>query len=408
MLAKMSRILLILITIIIFSVYFPKFYWSAISQKNALNSIFYSPVLEDFLIIDFQHDKYYDANDNVYTREETDKLLPFTYFRLLASKGLLPDSLNGKKIDIEEIRQNAINFRISPADFHQPQIPLYPLFESKPERLKLEIPDEFFRIENRMEFITCKTNEIDETMSKMFTDSLISQGFSFPAKKCFGNPSVRKLNDEGYFIFDANDDLYHIKKVNKKPSCKIIKIPENIKITKIFVKEYQLNEFYAFVITEESKLYLLMYNTYIFLELPVNNYNYAEDILKLSGNIFYRMISIYKKNQQNVYVTNRNYEVIDSYEEKLLNNQERQASLIASYIFPFELKLKSENSKYIDFYFSQLRFSSVYLNILYLLITIFIFNRKKIKLYDGIVDYLIVFCTGIYGFIAINIFSYEE
>ena len=185
-------------------------------------------------------------------------------------------------------------------------------------------------------------------------------------------------------------------------------VPDDIKIKTIFLREYSLKEFYAFIVTEDDKLYLLLFDNYKFQEIPITNYNSNEDVLRFQGDIFYRTIVVYKESQLNVYVTNRNYEIVDIYEEKWLSNMERTAGIVSTYIFPFELTVNSGDSRYIDFYFSDFNFQAIYLNVVLLLISIFLMWKKKISLVKGGIDYLIVLCTGIFGFVAVNVFRYED
>jgi len=408
MLTKTSRFMLILLVIMITSIYLPHYYWMSFSERIRPSYVQFSPILEDFVIIDYLQEKFFDSKGNEYTREKTDELLPLAHYRLLATKGLLPDTIQGKKIEIDEIRLNSINFRVRPIAINTPQIPLYPLFESKPERLKLEMPEEFFRITESMEFINCETNEIDQELSNSFTKVLISNDFEFPSKFCYGNPTTRKPFDEGYFVFDNNNELYHIKKIKGKPFCNKINVPEEIHIKKIFLREYSLKEFYAFILTNENDLYILLFDNYKFQKLPVKNYNSDEDVFRFQGDLFYRTMTLYKENKLMVFVANRNYELIDYYEEKWLSNKERSAGIISNYIFPFELEVNSGDSSYVDFYFSDYHFLAIYFNLILVLLTMFLMYRKNITLTKGIIDYLIVLSTGIFGFIAVNIFRYED
>ena len=408
MLIKISRIQLILLVILITSVYLPYFYWMSFNERIRAPYVQYSPIVEKFIIMDYEKEKFYDTDGNEYSREETDELLPLTNYRLLATKGLLPDSIQGIKINIEDIRLNSINFRIRPIDINVPQIPLYPLFESQPERLQLEMPDEFFRITHRMEFINCETNEISEQLTESFTELLVSKKFEFPAKNCFGNPTTRKAYDEGYLVIDNKDDLYHIKKIKGKPFCEKVNIPENIKIKTIFLREFSLKEFYAFVVTEDSNLYLILFDYYKFLEVPLNNYNPDEDILRFQGNLFYRLITVYKENQINVYVTDRNYKLIDEYQDNWKNIKQRTAGLVSTYIFPFEIEVNSADSMFINFYFSGLNFSSIYMNFILAFTTFLLIRKRKLSLLNQGFDYLIVLLTGIFGFLGIIIFRSED
>lgn len=408
MLAKISRLMLILLVITIAAIYLPHYYWMSFSERIRPSYIQYSPIIEKFIIMDYENEKFMDSDSTEYTREQTDELLPLSHYSLLLRKGLLPDTIKNTPITVEEIRLNSITFRIKPIDINPPQIPLYPLLESQPERFRLEMPQEFFRITDKMEFITCESNEIEIELTNSFTEALTSKGFEFPSKNCYGNPTTRKGYDEGYLVIDNKNDLFHIKRIKGKPFCEKVNVPKNIKIKTIFLREFSLKEFYAFIVTQDDKLYLLLFDNYKFQELPIKNYNSNKDILRFQANIFYRTIVIYKDNQINVYITDRKYDIVDDYEEKWIDNSERTAGIVSNYIFPFELELLSGDNRYIDFNFSEFSFAAIYLNIILLLITIFLMQRKKIRIVNGGIDLLIVLCTGIFGFIAVTIFRYEN
>lgn len=295
-----------------------------------------------------------------------------------------------------------------PVYINSPQIKLYPLFESVPERLKLEMPDEYLRITNKAEFISCKTNEIDEELSKLFTKALIAEDFNFPAKKYFGNPTTRKAFDEGYFILDNHDELFHLKRIKGKPFIKKIISTSNIKIKTILLRENNLKEFYGLLVTEENRLFLILYDDYKLKEIPIENYNADKDVLRFQANLLYRTITVIKENYQTVYITNREYELIDSYKDTWKSRDEQLAGIISKYIFPYEISLNSKSSKYIDFYFSEYRISSIYLNIFLVLLAIFIFKRKQLIIKRNIFYLLIILFTGIYGFAGVIIFNNDR
>jgi hypothetical protein len=131
-------------------------------------------------------------------------------------------------------------------------------------------------------------------------------------------------------------------------------------------------------------------------------------MFRFQGDIFYRTFSIYKENQLYVYVTNREYELIDQYQESWLSNKQRIAGIFSTYLFPFELTLNSPDSQFIDFYFTEYNYSAIYLSVLLALIAFFVWRRKKIRFTTNILDYIIILFTGLFGFIAVMIFKYED
>ena len=78
-------------------------------------------------------------------------------------------------------------------------------------RVRLEMPGDLFRLKDNIEFIDPETNTVKEEKSNLFMKVFIQKGFKFPAKRVAGNPSTRKAYDEGYFIIDSNDKIFHLK-----------------------------------------------------------------------------------------------------------------------------------------------------------------------------------------------------
>ena len=164
MLIKISRILLIILVIIVASIHLPYIYWLGFGERITTPFVYYSPVTQNFLIYTVEGKSYEwrDTDGKNYNRKEVDSLLPFFSYRMLASRGIMPDSLQGIKFDLKEVRLNNLLQRIRPYNIDEPQIPLYPLLESQPERLKLTLPESYFRITDKMEFITAAANQTDQ------------------------------------------------------------------------------------------------------------------------------------------------------------------------------------------------------------------------------------------------------
>ncbi len=336
---KVSRLEMILLVIFLSSVFLPQTYWMIFGTRIVLPRVFYSPITNDFLIDRVAgKDYYWETTKGVhFTREEGDSLLPLQSYRILAMQGKLPDSLRGHKLDIDEIRLNNIFLQIKPYYLDTPSIPLYPLFESKPPRFKLKIPEYYFRIEDRIEFISAISNTVNDTLSAKYNKALVDAGFQFPARKVFGNPTTRKPFDEGYFIIDNKHNIFHLKRIHNQPFCVNLQIPSSIKPAWLIVKEMPLKEFYALMISSDNKLYLIMSDNYRLQPFPIKGYNPLKDILKLYGNLFYRTVNVISTTQNHVYVTDRNYTLLDTLTVHWLGRDDMPAGKAAKYLFPFTL-----------------------------------------------------------------------
>ena len=408
---KLSRFLLLIATIMVSAIYLPKFYWMAFDVSPRVPRVMYSSLTREFMFIKTEFTnripqmKFLDSHGNSYTRDEFEKKLPLNYYRQLAATDQMPDSIGGVKIDLKEVRRNQVFIRIKPYGLNSPQIELFPLFESASGRVRIVLPEDYFRIQDRMEFINAYTNKIDREKSKLFTDSLRAAGFQFPALSIAGNPTTRKPFDEGYFVEDAQHQLFHIKMVKGKPFCRNTHVPTDLQIQGIKVLEHPLREFYGLIVTEKNKVFLLSYDNYKLIELPLPEYNRKNTILYFRGNLFYRVLILRKPNSLQAIVTDRQYRVMDRYRTSWKKRDERLAGVVANYIFPFTIKLSDISSNFINFYFHLSKATFIVCSIFFLLLTVVMYRVKKTGITRHWLDLLLVLVTGLYGFIAIFIFS---
>ncbi len=406
MLVKIARLCLIFITIFILSIFLPDFYWKAFEQRVQRPFAQYSPVLRDFVIMKAtaQGPQFYDPKGTIYTRSEVDSLLPFSSARQLLFENRFPDSLAGKRIDPEEVRINNFTLRVSPSDINQSRIDLYPLFESQSGRVRLEMPPAFFRITNRMEFIIASDNKIDEPLSSIFTAALQDYGFRFPSRLIAGNPTTRKPFDEGYFILDATDHLFHLKMVKGKPAIHPVSIPANLKIKHIVVQEMNLREFYALLITDDSRIFLLNYPDYQLIELPVFDYDWNATDIRIIGDLFYRNAMCYNETGLTCQVCDRNYQPVATYRESWGNRYQQKTGIIFKYIFPFSLQLQQDNSMYIGLFFNFSGIRSLVGIGLALFLTWIFLTRGGFSIKRNWIEFFIVLLSGLFGFMAILLY----
>ncbi len=409
MINKISRFFILFIIVLVTAVYLPQYYWISFEKRIATPMGYFSPILQQFLISKFDYQQknynYVSPDGKKYTRQQADYLLPLMNYRILTSKGQMPDSIRGQKIDLNDVRINNIFIRIRPEENNTPVIPLFPLFESNPPRLKLTVPDDFFRITERIEFINTSTNRINEIKSEIFTKSLKEQGFVFPATKIFGNPTTRKSFDEGYFIVDSQNQLFHLKMINGKPFCRNTHKPDSIHIRSIFVKEHDLKEFYATVVDQKNNIYFLMYDGYRLQKLPVYDYNPDNDNLFIYCNLFYRVVNIKKDNRLLTFALDRKYHLIGIHQESWPTFYESTAGKLSKFLFPFTLQIHKNTTDYINFYFDDFSINAIFFHMFLVLLIAFIFRYREQDLKKSWFDFIWVLFTGIYGFIGVLLFE---
>lgn len=405
---KISRYFLVLMTILAAAVALPKLYWLAFDKPIHVPFLMYSSQEHDFFMIDRENDESVrkDRQGNYYTRDEFEVKLPMFFSRQLAMNGNMPDSLNGMDIDLQQINHARSMFRYRPRDMQTPDPGLYPLFEAESGRANLEMPTDFFRITHRMEFLDAASNEIDERKSQMFTTVLENRDFNFPARLIAGIPTTRKSCDEGYFVVDSKDIMYHVKMIQGEPYIRKIEVPDGLTFKHISAVDFMDKKYYCYMISEEDELYILTQDLYEFIKWPFEGLQAETDELRVYGNLFNYTVQTRRPGYMKVVALDNNYNKVDEYEKTWPVSSETKQGIVASFIFPGELRLSDSTTNFVDFNFELMkRLNWIYLNIVLVIIQILLIRRSKLRLNRNILDLVIVGVTGIFGFIAVNFFQ---
>ena len=148
-----------------------------------------------------------------------------------------------------------------------------------------------------------------------------------------------------------------------------------------------------------------MQDSYELKQLPVEGFNADTDDLKIYGDLFNYNLITEGESYVNVVALDNRFEKIDQYDEKWDDRYHRLEGKIYKYLFPFEINLKNDTSKYIDFRLNfAVGFNWIFLSLLLILVEIFRSARKKKSVKHYLIDLFIIALTGIFGFIAVNIF----
>lgn len=266
---------------------------SAHSQKMPFT--LYSNVINDFAMITNTENgiQYTDQKGNLYSEKQFDSILPAFYARQLYTEGRFPDSICGEKTDYRNIVRNNFIFRSTPSSINRIKPELHFLMESMSGRVKLEMPDDAFRInEEGIEFITMKTNSINKAKSTSFTETMKRKGFRFPAKEISGNPTTRKDYDNGYFLIDSNDKLYHLKMIKGRIFFREIDLPESTVPEEIFVTEFENRKILGFFSGKDKKLYCITLPDYAIKQTGIPEWNPKREDLSIIGNMYDWTVSI--------------------------------------------------------------------------------------------------------------------
>lgn len=400
---KFSRYILVALGILVTSIVIPSLYWTIFEKVPKSVTAFYSCITDDFVILEGSTRK--DRSGMEYTSEEYEKVLPLMFFRQLMADGTMPDSIRGVIMEAPSISRASSFYRFTPKKIDSPVPSLWPMFESQSGKVNLAMPEDYFRIEKRMEFIVARTNEINEEKSTRFTDALTSEGFSFPAGIIAGIPTTRKSCDEGYFVTDSKGVLFHIKMVKGEPYVVRIVTPEDLDIVYIEAVDLRSREFYCYLFTRNQGIFVVMDEVYDLQRLPVDGFNPAVHSLRITADLFNKCIDVYGENWIEAIAVDDMYRVVGTYGEKWEGLYERRDGKMFATIFPFEIRMRDENSSYVRFYFKPSPgFRWILVNLLALVVAMILILRRGWPLKSNITDLIITGVTGIYGLIATQFF----
>lgn len=399
---KNIKIIPIIVFTFLLAWFVPWAYHLATEKPERFPFAYYSSIINDFGIRESDGEKSIltDSKGTSFTQLEFDSILPMMYYRQLASQGQLPDSLHGRAIDQKVIATYNFYFRYRPSDQFKPAIRLYPLFESIPKRVDLEMPGDVFRLTNEISFIDPVINTINESKSKVFNDVLKKRGFQGPARLVAGTPTTRKAYDNGYFIIDSTGALFHLKMVNGKPFIKKVETASEIKPQWIVTTEYPSKLFYGFLFTEDNRLFSIGTNGYELKEVSMPVFNQESDNLLIMGNIFYWNVQVNRKEAQEVWALDaKTLEVVD----RIAFSAQSVDNPCYKWIFPFELTCTSRLNAYV---FPFIKFDGVnYMMLSAVLVLLFVWITRKSGKKLNLFEVVWIFLTGIYGLVSILLFG---
>lgn len=215
-----------------------------------------------------------------------DEAQPLFYASILASRGALPDTLEGRAVTLEEIERNNVILSSDPRDVNKTIPPVYPLMESVPERLELQEPEEaLVSRKDGLYIYQMGTNTLETEKTDRLNADLRAQGFAFPARLLDGNPTDRKDHDEGYLLTDAQDRLFHLKQVNGRIQVAHFPEADALKVKFLKITEFENRATLGMLVTGEGRMaFLRPDGTVTVTEVPFDPEK--EDLL-IIGDLFY-------------------------------------------------------------------------------------------------------------------------
>lgn len=402
-----SKYLIVLIAVFSFSIIMPYFYSIISIETTSKDFVYYSEVIDDFVLRTYTHDRdfiYRDRAGNTYTEKEFKQLLPQVYVRDLLLTNSYPEIINNKIISAEDMVK--YNFYLSAKaeyiDEERIRIKMSPVFETQSGSANLTMPVDLARIGKDITFINARTREIDNEKSELFTNELINKGFTFPVKLYGTNPDVRKPYDVGTFLIDKNNTLFRLYMVNGKPiveryNAKI----GNEEIIYISIRENKYADFYGFMISKSGNIYLINTNHTI-SKIAVKNYNPNKDNMRININPLHVLLNISNDKYQSTYIYDKDYTLLKSYSMDIESRVRGYRLDIYNILFPFSIYHDSYSvAGYLKIEKSENLLLSVLFIIFLLVIYIVICRYFKSISKTTVIDMFFIALSGIYGFTAL-------
>ena len=287
MMKKIAAAWIILTVAVVVMTVVPQLFNLLTAKPESTPFTLYSCVIHDFTAL-YQdgHDyRFADRKGNVYG----DEVQPLFYASILASRGALPDTLEGQKVTLEEIERNNTFVTMDPSEVNKVVPPVYLLMESVPERLELQEPEEaFVSREDGLYVYRMGENRLLEEKTRKLNDDLKALGFVFPAKLIEGNPTDRKDHDEGYLLTDREDKLFRIKQTGGEIRAEHFPGADQLRLKNLKITEFENHATLGLLVTGDGRLAFLKENGDVTVsEVPLCPEK--EDIL-LIGDLFYYTI----------------------------------------------------------------------------------------------------------------------
>lgn len=407
---------IIILTILVISIFLPTLYKNIFGTRVDKTMVFYSPVDEDFIKMTRLKGKdrkviYSNFQDETYSLDEHKIKLPFIFYSDLLKIDKFPEKFSSYAQDIMSIRREKSYMKIKPEMIKTKIVNLYPLFESKPKYSSLELPKDLFSLTKEgIQFVTTSTNTINTKKSNIYNNRLKELGAKFPLYDAFGTPTTRKPFDEGYFILDSTSQLFHLKQIDNKPSIK--KVPTKDLETKFVLnKENSRKEFYGLLVSKTNDVYLMMYDDYELVKLPIENFDYNKKSIKLMTTPINRIITIEhidkRKKEKSIttIVTNLDYEVIKKNNFTYSLKKGAVYENIKKWIFPFKVYLvKNPNGDY-SFQIRDLNKNAFTFTLILSLVFLIYLKVKGYSIRKHFLQVVLIATSGIFALIALILFK---
>lgn len=400
---KLIRILAILFTVIACAILLPRLYRMTAKSGSSHRNVVYSEILRDFIITEYKMkskaklDKSpaenRDTHGGTYTSDQVDSLTVLNNAARMAFNGTFPDSLCGVAITPELVAEH--DYKVYYGDRGGEHYGIYEIKDKMLFKSKKHESQELFRFtDSGIEFIDTRTNTVNKERSDLFTGAMTEQGFTFPGEYLWISADRVESEQLGYFINDAKGKLFRMAMNEGKPEIEIIPMPDGASVSNM--KFTDNPEFLAMVITTDGATYA-MNRDYSYIRMPLPSAKRRG--VAMYANLFYRTFEYQSENHDQYYVTDTQYNLVDSLVLPRDNSKVERVRDIEQILFPFVVRANSRVGFQVSCS-SPLLF--LWVNLICLAIFIVMRRRAGERLCDSFViaDMIMVAIFGIFGLLA--------
>ncbi len=240
--------------------------------------IFFSPILDDFV---YQkngkgHHFVYGTKATTFGRLTYESYLPFVYWKNLDIQGKLPIQINNESFDKNTIRGARQSLQYRPEHLKTKEVSLYPLFNPISDKGVIPFPEEAFSLKSdRVVVYDCETVTTNHPLSNDINAQLASAGVTFPLRRLWGKITNMKPFDWGYFIQDDTGEIFNLRRADNKISVVPVPRPDHVApIAHMRITENRLKNFYGYAIDTSSRVFLITYPDYRFIQLKLHDFDY--------------------------------------------------------------------------------------------------------------------------------------
>jgi Domain of unknown function (DUF4857) len=397
-----SHYCLIISSILAMSYVLPAGFDKVFVSKATNPLLLFSPLEKQFVYresLGGHRFNYANEEGRGYKRTGFEAQLPFLYYKNLEKKKQLPVSINGESFDKTRIKagKQGLEIKSRHLNGHRPQIRLYPLFNNDPDVAFMPFPEDVVRFTDKaMEFINADSNQIDKDLTAAFSAELLKRDFVFPATVIGCKPTNLKPFDEGFFVRDSKGQVFHLRRVLNKPVIVKTPIDSSLDILDIIITENRRKEFYGTLVTQQGRLFLISYENYRLIPLPVKKYHPDNMDCKLLINPLYKTAITAGPAEVNGTAMNGDYQAIRSFELERQNPQSIAVRIMRDLLFPFELLIDNQFRGQADL---RVRFGSLWAlaGILSALVLYIISSRSTKQAPMNMYNCILILVTGFFG-----------